>query len=59
MPTDHKRLNAPENTSPYQYYTETKKGALKIENGKREDGRSFNQHRKICNYLFFSQMFLR
>lgn len=47
---DHKRLNAPDNTVPYQYHLKKdlqKKFAIQE---KREDDRNHKEHRKICTY---------
>ncbi|XP_063918492.1 exosome complex component MTR3-like isoform X2 [Zophobas morio] len=55
MPIDHKRINGPEITIPYQLFDKlnTKSGKSQFKdfvksNGVRIDGRSANDHRKIC-----------
>lgn len=54
MPIDHKRINGPEITIPYQLFEKLNTQSLKsqfdqeISNGTRKDGRKLDEHRKIC-----------
>lgn len=45
---DPKRINAPDNTVPYQYYTKKVSQDKLTLSHIREDGRNHNEHRKIC-----------
>ncbi|KAJ3637623.1 hypothetical protein MTP99_001066 [Tenebrio molitor] len=54
MPVDHKRLNGPEITIPYQLFDKLNTVPLKTQftnivkaDGSRADGRSLKDHRKI------------
>jgi exosome complex component MTR3 len=58
MPVDHKRLNGPEITIPYQLFDKLNTVPLKTQftnivkaDGSRVDGRSLKDHRKICKYI--------
>lgn len=54
MPTDHRRIAAPENTVPYQLFVNSKKSFKELLNtvinnkGIRADGRQSKEHRKVC-----------
>lgn len=53
MPVDHKRINGPENTTPYKLYTKLNVKGFKellqaaVNNGIRNDKRKCDQHRRI------------
>ncbi|CAG9829070.1 unnamed protein product [Diabrotica balteata] len=53
MPIDHKRINGPEDTLPYELFAKKNKTSLSesfeeiLKNGIRSDSRSFQEHRKI------------
>lgn len=57
MPVDHKRINGPEETVSYYLFTKLNTKSLKfqfsesIQEGKRVDGRTPLEHRKICKSL--------
>lgn len=54
MPVDHKRINGPEETVPYNLFTKLNTKSLKVQfneslkDGSRSDGRTYLEHRKIC-----------
>lgn len=55
MPIDHKRINGPENSEPYQLYSDARKITVRKEieqilKGARNDGRKSDELRKICKY---------
>lgn len=53
MPVDHKRVNGPENSEPYQLFSDARKKVIQKEvdtilKGLRSDGRQADELRKIC-----------
>lgn len=50
MPVDQKRINGPEISIPYSVYIDRSVKGKSQENSlkKREDGREFNELRKMC-----------
>lgn len=57
MPKDHKRINGPEETVPYNLFAKLNTKSLSkqfkeaVNNGKRVDARTIDEHRKICKFL--------
>lgn len=52
MPVDYRRIAGPEATVPYDLFIESNKnfGTTGFQEV-REDGRKYDEHRKICNLL--------
>lgn len=46
MPVDHRRINGPENSEPYQLFVNTRR--IETLSDGRSDGRKPNELRKIC-----------
>lgn len=60
MPIDQKRINAPDNSVPYQLYSrlilrsyQEKLEDVLNKEGKRKNGRKHHEARKICKFIFF------
>ena len=56
MPSDSRRIQGPENTTPYSLYikeNKTYEDLVKtiLKNGQRKDGRSLKELRRICKYI--------
>lgn len=49
MPYDQKRINGPENSFSYNQFVKNLKEEPKAIEGKREDGRKNDEHRKLGN----------
>lgn len=52
MPIDHKRINGPEVSVPYNIYTNSncKEERTKNNISERKDGRAHNERREICKF---------